>query len=385
MGNIPYGKQLINAQDIEVVGKVLKTDWISQGPKIREFENALCGYTGVKYAVVVSSGTAALHLACLAAGIKQGDEVITTPMSFVASANCILYCGAKPIFADIQSGIANIDPQKIAKELNNRTKGIIPVHFAGTSCDMEAIRQISKRKHLLVIEDAAHALGATYKGVKVGSCKYSDMTVFSFHPTKSITTGEGGAILTNQKDLYERLLLLRNHGIAKDFKRSNVNVRPWYYEMKILGFNYRITDFQAALGVSQLDKISKFIARRVEIAKLYDKAFQNTEWLKVLQIGERDGSSCHIYVVLIDFRKIQKTRGEVMNYLKRHGIGTQVHYIPIYRHPFYRKLFAYRICDYPESEKYYVSALTLPLHPGVKKADLDLVIKKILSLSKERI
>lgn len=379
---IPYGRQSIDNKDIEEVVKVLRSDWITQGPKIKEFEEALCKYTGAKYAVAVSSGTAALHLACLAAGIEKGDEVITSPITFVASANCILYCGGKPIFTDIQKVTANIDPDEIRKKINKRTKAIIPVHFAGNPCDLEEISDIARKNKLFVIEDAAHALGAQYNGSKIGSCKYSDITIFSFHPVKSITTGEGGAILTNNKKLYEKLCIFRNHGITKERKNlKNKNGGPWYYEMQQLGFNYRITDIQAALGVSQLKKVDKFVARRCELSRIFNNAFKGIHWIKFLENGMKNSCAFHIYVVLIDFKRINKTRKEVMAYLKKCNVGTQVHYIPLYRQPYYKETFGYMPADFPVAEEYYKAALTLPLHQDMTKRELNYVVDKVSKLS----
>jgi UDP-4-amino-4,6-dideoxy-N-acetyl-beta-L-altrosamine transaminase len=372
---IPYGRQFIDEDDIKEVVKVLKSPWITQGPKIREFEEALCKYTGAKYAVVVSSGTAALHIACLAAGIKQGDEVITSPITFVASANCVLYCGGKPVFADIQEDTINIDPQEIKKKISKRTRAIIPVHFAGHPCDLEEIYSIAKDNNLIVIEDACHALGAEYKGYKIGSCKFSDMTVFSFHPVKSITTGEGGAVLTNNEELYEKLLMLRTHGITKDKnKLLNKNEGDWWYEMHYLGFNYRITDFQCALGLSQLKKLDNFIQYRRKIVEIYNKELSKID--EIILPVERPyvKSSWHIYYIRL---KNSKKRKEVFEFLREQNIGVQVHYIPIYHQPYYRQRFGYEIDDYPRAERYYKQAITLPLFPNMRDGEISFVIKAI--------
>lgn len=373
MKTIPYGHQWIDEKDIKEVIKVLKSDWITQGPKIKEFEEALCKYTGAKYAVAVSSGTAALHIACLAAGIKEGDEVITTPITFVATANCILYCGGRPVFADIQEDTVNIDPDEIKKKITKMTKAIIPVHFAGHPCDLEEIYEIAKENNLIVIEDACHALGAEYKGSKIGSCKYSDMTVFSFHPVKSITTGEGGAVLTNNKDLYEKLLLLRNHGITKD-KRKFINKKEggWYYEMHELGFNYRITDIQSALGISQLKKLDKFIKRRREIVDIYNKELSEID--EIILPVERPyvKSSWHIYYIRL---KNPQKRRFVFEKLQEKGIGVQVHYIPVYRQPYYQTNFGYKKGDYPKAEDYYHRSLTVPLYPKIKISGIINIMK----------
>ena len=368
---IPYGHQWINNDDIKEMIKVLKSEWITQGPKVKEFEEELCKYTGAKYAVVVSSGTAALHIACLAAGIKKGDEVITSPITFVASANCVLYCGGKPVFADVQEDTVNIDPEEIKKKITKRTKAIIPVHFAGHPCDLEEIHSLAKKYNLIVIEDACHALGAEYKGSKIGSCKYSDMTVFSFHPVKSITTGEGGAVLTNDKKLYEKLLMLRNHGITRKKAKLKEEGR-WYYEMQELGFNYRITDFQCALGISQLKKLDKFIEKRRKIANIYTKQLSKVDNI-ILPIEKKHvKSSWHLYYVRL---KNPKKRRVVFDKLQKFGIGVQVHYIPVYRHPYYRERLGTLKDGYPKAEAYYRTTITLPIFPTLTKKRVEIIIK----------
>jgi perosamine synthetase len=372
---IPYGHQFIDKENIKEVVNVLKSDWITQGPKVREFEEALCKYTGAKYAVVVSSGTAALHIACLAAGIQQGDEVITSPITFVASANCVVYCGGKPVFADIQDDTINIDPQEIKKKISKKTKAIIPVHFAGHPCDLEEIYSIAKDNNLIIIEDACHALGAEYKRYKIGSCKFSDMTVFSFHPVKSITTGEGGAVLTNNEELYEKLLMLRTHGITKDKnKLLNKNEGDWWYEMHYLGFNYRITDFQCALGLSQLRKLDSFIQYRRKIVEIYNKELSEIDEI-ILPI-ERPyvKSSWHIYYIRL---KNSEKRREVFKKLSKQNIGVQVHYIPVYLHPYYIKTFGYKEGCCPKAESYYKSTITIPLFVGLKKSEIKYIVDHI--------
>jgi UDP-4-amino-4,6-dideoxy-N-acetyl-beta-L-altrosamine transaminase len=376
---IPLTIHSIDSSDIKEVSKVLRSDRLTQGKKIGEFENALCKYTGAKYAVCVSSATAALHIACLAVGIKQGDEVITSPITFVASANCVLYCGGEPVFADISADSGNIDPNQIREKITKNTKAVIPVHYAGNPVNLKEIYKIAKSKGLIVIEDAAHALGSTYLGKRIGSCRYSDMTVFSFHPTKSITTGEGGAVLTNDKKLYEKLLLLRSHGITRDQRFLKKNPGPWYYEMQALGLNYRMSDLQAALGISQLKKISRFIAKRKQIAKKYDEAFKHIDWIKPLKMKPGRETSYHLYVVSIDFKKIKKTRKQFMQSLKQSGIETQVHYIPVYQQPYYRTIMK---VSCPRTENYYLTALSLPIFFGMKGKEVDYVIKQILRFKK---
>ena len=383
MKHIPYGRQCIDSNDIKEVVKVLKSDWITQGSKVKEFEDALCDYTGAKYAVAVSSGTAALHIACLAAGINSGDEVITSPITFVASVNCILYCGGTPIFADVKDDTINIDLEKIKKKITKRTKAIIPVHFAGHPCDLKEIHKIAKKNKLVVIEDAAHALGAEYKGSKIGSCKYSNMAVFSFHPVKSITTGEGGAITTNDKKLYEKLLVFRNHGITKNNSRFTAHdsrfMELWYYEMQYLGFNYRITDFQCALGISQLRKLGNFLKKRREIVNLYTLKLSKIKEI-ILPVEKHCViSSWHIYCVkLRDFRK----RKPVFDKLRRFNIGAQVHYIPVHLQPYYRKKLGFKEGDYPKAEDYYKRALTIPLYPTMKPTEVKYVIATLKGIFK---
>ena len=374
MRAIPYGHQSIDRKDINEVVRVLKSNWLTQGPKIKEFENALCEYAGAKYAVAVSSGTAALHIACLAAGIKKGDEVITSPITFVASANCVLYCGGKPAFADIQEDTANIDPEEIKKKITKRTRAIIPVHFAGHPCDLEEIKQIAQKKHsLLIIEDAAHALGAEYKGSKIGSCKYSDMTIFSFHPVKSITTGEGGAVMTNNRKLYERLIKFRTHGIAKhDFVYGYKG--SWYYEMHDLGFNYRITDIQAALGKSQLKKLERFISARREIAAFYNKAFKDYSGFDVPVEKKGIRSAYHIYPIQLKGKFIGK-RKEIFDRLRNRGLGVQVHYIPVYLHPYYRRNLGFKSGICPAAESYYSRAISLPLYPSLTNTQVQAIVR----------
>ena len=378
MRYIPYGRHTIDKEDIETIVKVLKSDWITQGPKIKEFEEALCAYTGAKYAVAVSSGTAALHIACLAAGIKKNEEVIISPITFVASANCVLYCGGRPVFADVQEDTINVDPEEIKKQITSKTRAIIPVHFAGQPCDLEEISKIAKKYNLLIIEDASHALGAKYKGSRIGSCNYSDMAVFSFHPVKSITTGEGGAVLTNRQDLYESLLLLRNHGITKNPDRfinfSPLTDGPWYYEMLELGFNYRITDFQCALGINQLRKLGKFLQRRREIANFYNKELSKIG--KVILPAERPyvKSSWHLYYIRL---KDTAKRKQIFEELRECEIGVQVHYIPLHLHPYYKNKFGFQKKDFPVAEQYYSSALSLPIFPRMTDREIEKVINSL--------
>lgn len=382
---IPYGHQMIGQDDIKSVVKILKSYYITQGPTVGKFEDALCEYTGAKYAVCVSNGTAALHLACLSAGIRVADEVITTPITFAASANSILYCGGRPIFADVQKDTANIEPFEVVKNITKKTKAIIPVHFSGHPCDLKEIRYIANKHDLLVIEDAAHALGAEYQSSKVGSCRYSDLTIFSFHPVKSITTGEGGAVLTNRRDLYEKLLLLRNHGITKKCSNFNVpsleSVGDWYYEMQELGFNYRLTDIQAALGISQIKKLDRFVKGRREIAKMYDKAFKGNPFFDIPVTRKFIYSSYHLYCIRLK-NKLQEYRKEVFCRMRNRGIGVQVHYIPVYLHPYYKSLgFKKGLCM--NAEDFYSSAISIPLYPSLKDSQVKYIINTVLRVCNE--
>ena len=363
---IPYGHQWISADDIKEVVRVLKSDWLTQGPKIEEFEKAVAKYCGSKYAAAVSSGTAALHAAYFAAGLKKGDEVITTPLTFAATSNMLVFCGAKPVFADIERDTLNIDPSEIIKKINAKTKAIVIVDFAGNPCDFDKISKIAKDNNLLVIEDACHALGAEYKGKKIGS--FSDMTILSFHPVKHIATGEGGMILTNNKDFYEKIKIFRHHGAKKKPEKGG-----WYYEIKKPGFNYRITDMQCALGLSQLRKLNKFLQRRKEIAKTYNKAFKNIEKITLPVEKNYAKSAWHIYPVQVK----GTDRRRAFDALSKQGVGVQVHYLPLHLQPFYQKEFDYKKGDFPLAEQYYERAITLPLFPKMTNKDIQYVIKSV--------
>lgn len=375
---IPYATQLIDDDDIAAVVEALKNPYLTQGPAIAEFENIMAEYCGAKYAVAVSSGTAALHIACLAAELGQGDEGITSPITFAASTNCMLYCGAKPVFADVDPETICISPQAIKAAITSKTKVIIPVHFAGQPADMVSIANIASENKLIVIEDAAHALGASYfdgsEWVKVGSCRHSDMTILSFHAVKHITTGEGGMVLTNSKELYEKLVMFRSHGITKDTTKFTTPCEgDWQYEMQSLGYNYRITDFQCALGISQFKKLPGFIARRREIVAQYNEAFQNISGLKLLTELETSRSAWHIYVI-----QVANRRKVIFGALKKAGLGVNVHYIPVPQQPYYQAL-GYNCADLPNATSYYEGAITIPLHPKMCDADVKYVIKNICS------
>ncbi len=376
---LSYGRQSIDDADIAAVVEALKSDWLTQGPGIGDFERAICDYVGAKYAVSVSSGTAALHIACLAAGIGPQDEVIVSPMTFAASSNCVLYCGGRPVFADVRKDTANIDPQEIKKAVTDKTKAIIPVHFAGHPCDLAEIGEVARRRGLIVIEDAAHALGAEYKGAKIGSCEYSDMAIFSFHPVKSITAGEGGAVLTNSEQLYQKLLMLRNHGITKDAAAfsslDQEDVPPWYYEMQHLGFNYRISNIHAALGISQLRKLDRFLARRREIAQMYSDGLAGIDRIELPPEAESVREAWHLYQIrLVDSPGVEHEQRRMFDYLLVKGIRSQVHYIPVHFHPYYQRHLGCSKGDYPMAESHYRRALSLPIYPGLSDRDVQTVL-----------
>ena len=335
MKPILYGRQFIDKDDVREVSRALTSDFITQGPRIAGFERRVAKYCGAKYAVAVSSGTAALHIACLAAGLRKGDEAITSPITFVATSNAVLYAGATPVFADIDYETINISAEEIKKKITPETKAVLPVNFEGLPCDLSEINRIAKKRGLTVIEDSCHALGATYKGSRLGSCRYSDMCVFSFHPVKHITTGEGGMITTNSKKLYDRMLALRSHGIHKD-KDMAKREGGWYYEMQDLGFNYRMTDIQAALGNSQMDKLARFLKRRGFMARAYDKAFKKALG-DIVKLPATDFSdrthSWHLYVLRLNDGKCRVSRRGLYDMLRSKGIAAQVHYIPVTSQP----------------------------------------------------
>ena len=375
MHYIPYGRQSINEDDIKAVEEVLKSDFLTTGPKIAEFERKFADYVGAKYAVAVSNGTAALHIACMAAGIGKGDEVITTPITFAASANCALYCGATPVFADIDPVTYNISPESVESYVTERTKAIIPVHYTGQTCDMDAIHKIADKYNLIVIEDAAHAVGAEYKGKKIGSL--SDMTEFSFHPVKHITCGEGGIVTTNREDLYEKLKLFRTHGITREEKFLHKVDGPWYYEQIDLGYNYRITDIQAALGISQLGRIDKFLEKRKKIAAKYDEAFRDFNGIEIPKQAEYSNSAYHLYVIKVD----KSIRKALFEYLRANNIGVNVHYIPVYTFPYYRE-HGYENVKCENAEKLYESIISIPIYYDLSDEEQDYVIDKIKEFMK---
>lgn len=373
---IPYGKQTIDQDDIQAVVDVLQSDFLTTGPKIAEFEQTVADYVGAKYAVAISNGTSALHAACFAAGIGPGDEVITTPLTFAASANCVLYCGGTPVFADVDPKTYNIDPEDIQRKITDRTKAIIAVHLAGQPCDMDAIHSIAREHGLIVIEDGAHALGSVYKGKKVGSM--SDMTTFSFHPVKPITTGEGGMIVTDNEDFYKKMILFRSHGITRDDSMMTRNDGPWFYQQFDLGYNYRITDIQCALGCSQMKKLDRFLARRKEIVAHYNEAFADCDnIITPYQLSDTE-SGWHLYIVQVK----NCDRRQVFEKMREKGIGVNVHYIPVYMHPYYQE-HGYENVHCANAEEIYSHIISLPLYPGLTSELQDYVIDTLKSLCEE--
>ena len=374
IGFIPYGKQSIDEDDINSVVEVLKSDFLTTGPKIKEFEEELCRYTNAKYCVAVANGTAALHLASLVL-LNKGDKVITTPNSFVATSNSILYVEAIPIFVDIQED-GNIDLDLCEEELkkDSSIKAIYVVHFSGNPVNQKKLKYLKESYNIKILEDCAHSLGATFEDIKAGSCENSDCSILSFHPVKHITTGEGGAVTTNSKEIYEKLLELRAHGI----KRLQ-EFAPWYYEMHSLGFNYRITDMQAALGISQLKKLDSFVKRRKEIASKYDEAFFNSVVKPLYSFNQN--SSYHLYVVKVDFSKLNISKIELFNKMREKNIGLQLHYIPINKQPYYKSL-GYGNEDTPIMNKYYDECFSFPMYSSLSNEEQEYVIKTLFEVLK---
>jgi len=380
---IPYGRQNINEDDINEVNEILRSDFLTQGPTVISFENALSNYTNSKYCIAVNSATSALHISCLSLGVKKDDIVWTSPISFVASSNCALYCGAKVDFIDIDKDNYNISVDKLEKKLelakknNQLPKVIIPVHLSGQSCDMKKIHFLSKKYGFKIIEDASHAIGASYLGNKVGCCKYSDITVFSFHPVKIITSGEGGACTTNDKNIANLLARHRSHGITRhENEMDEKSHGPWYYQQLELGFNYRMTDIQAALGLSQLKRLDEFISTRHEIAKRYNTAFRNKNIIIPKQ-EQYNYSSYHLYIIRLKTSMPKLDKLSLFKMMRKNGILVNLHYIPIYKHPYYKKM-GFNSIDFPEAEKYYEEAMSIPIHTVLEKSEQDYVIQNIL-------
>lgn len=393
--NIPYARQSIDDADLDAVRQVMESDFLTQGPMVGKFEEAAAARLGARHGVAVASGTAALHAACFAAQIGPGDEVVTSPITFAATGNCALYLGASVKFCDIRPDTYCLDPEKLEAAITPRTKAVLPVDFAGQPCDLEEISAIAERRGVTVIEDAAHAFGASYKGAPVGSL--AAMTAFSFHPVKTITTGEGGLVTTNDAALEKRLRAFKTHGVAREesemleadeaadnagafnSRRNPNTAAPWYYEMQHLGFNYRITDIQCALGLSQMEKLERFIARRRQIARRYSEAFHSSGRLIVPHQETDRQSAWHLYVIRLRLEGMERTRRQVFEALRNRGIGVQIHYIPLHLQPYYRSRFGYGRGDFPEAEAFYDSAITLPLFPGMTDAECDRVIEAVLA------
>ena len=381
---LPYSRQWIGEEEIAAVTAVLSEERITQGPKIREFEERFAEAVGARYAVAVSSGTGALHLTALALGLKQGDEVITTPLSFLATANAVLYTAAKPVFADVEPHTLCLNPEEVEKRVTPNTKAVLPVHFGGHPANLEALHRICEKFNLEMIEDGAHALGAKYRDSSIGDCRYSKAVVFSFHPVKHITTGEGGAITTNDPAFYERLCTLRSHGMIHDrSKFSQEDEGPWYYEMQELGFNYRITDIQAALGMSQLKKLRAFVQRRREIAAQYEEGFEGVEEIQLPREAQGVLCSYHLYPIRLRLDRIRCSRRYLFEALLEKGIGVQTHYIPIPKQPYYKRLGYSSEC-FPEAEKYYQEAISLPLFPQMSASDVRFVIRTLKDLIQDQ-
>ncbi len=382
---IPYGRQSITKEDIEAVVGILRSSYLTQGPTVEDFERRVAAYTNARHGVAVNSATSALHIACLAAGLKSGDYLWTVPNSFVASANCGLYCGATVDFVDIDPQTYNMSVADLARKLSvaererRLPKVLIPVHFAGQSCEMAAISELAKQYGITVIEDASHGIGGTYRGTKIGACEFSDMAVFSFHPVKIITSGEGGLVTTNNTELYNRLVRLRSHGITRDprFLREPLD-GPWAYEQLDLGFNYRLTDVQASLGLSQMVRIDEFVRRRTYLVERYNKGLRDLPLTLPTKIQDAN-PAWHLYVIRLQLEKLRRSRKEIYAELKDRNIGTNVHYIPIYWQPYYRDLgFKPGLC--PEAEAYYSGALSIPLYFELSDQEQDYVIANIRSV-----
>jgi len=371
---LPYGRQSIEEDDIQAVVDALRSDWLTTGPKIPEFEEAFAAWLGARFAVSFSSGTAALHGAAFAAGIATGDEAITTPLTFAATANCVLYQNGTPVFADISADTLNLDPERVAAKVSPKTKALLPVDYAGHPADLDAMLEIADRHGLVVIEDACHALGSEYKGRRVGSIAH--MTVFSFHPVKHLTTGEGGMVTTDNAAYADALRKFRNHGISSG-ARDRQQAGQWHYEMVLLGYNYRLTDIACALGLSQLKKLEQNLARRREIAARYTAAFREMPGICAPVVREEALPAWHLYPVRLDLARLSAGRAEIFRALRAENIGVNVHYIPVHLHPYYRERFGYRGGEFPVAESAYESLISLPMFHGMSDQDVEDVIRAV--------
>jgi UDP-4-amino-4,6-dideoxy-N-acetyl-beta-L-altrosamine transaminase len=371
---LPYGRQSIDEDDINAVVETLRSDWLTTGPKVHEFEEAFAAWVGARDAVSFSSGTAALHGAAFAAGIEPGDEAITTPLTFAATANCVLYQGGTPVFADVRADTLTVDPDEVRKRITQRTKAILPVDYAGHPAELDEMLAIAEKHGITVIEDGCHALGAEYRGRRVGSI--AQMTVFSFHPVKHLTTGEGGMVTTNDARFAETLRKFRNHGIGGS-ARDRQEKGQWQYDMELLGFNYRLTDISCALGLQQLSKLEQNLARRREIASQYTSAFLQMEGIVVPEVQEYARPAWHLYPIRIDCEKLQADRREIFRALRAENIGVNVHYIPVHLHPYYRQRFGYRGGEFPVAEGAYENLISLPMYHGMSDEDVADVIRAV--------
>ena len=371
---LPYGRQAIDEDDIQAVVETLRSDWLTTGPKVEEFEEAFAARAGAKHAVSFSSGTAALHGAAFAAGLGPGDEAITSPLTFAATANCVLYQGATPVFADVSPDTLTLDPEQVAFGINSRTRAILPVDYAGHPCDLDPLLQLAERHGVVVIEDACHALGAEYGGRRIGSL--SHMTVFSFHPVKHITTGEGGMVTTDNAEFAKTLRCFRNHGISSD-ARHRQSASQWHYEMVLLGFNYRLPDIACALGLQQLKKLEANLARRREIAARYTAAFGEIPAILCPAVRAEVNPAWHLYPIRLDLSKLSANRGEIFRALRGENIGVNVHYIPVHLHPYYRDRFGYKGGEFPVAEDAYERLISLPMFHAMRDRDVEDVVRGV--------
>lgn len=380
---IPYGHQDITQTDIDAVVDVLQSDFLTQGPKVPEFENAVRQHSGASHALAVNSATSALHVACLALGLGPGDWLWTSPITFVASANCGLYCGAQVDFVDIDPHTYNMCPEALAAKLETAErlgklpKVVVPVHLCGQPCDMQAIYGLSQRYGFKIIEDASHAIGGRYKGQPIGNCRYSDITVFSFHPVKIITTAEGGMAVTNSAELANKMALLRSHGITRNpSQMTHESDGPWYYQQIELGFNYRMTELQAALGVSQMSRLDAYVARRHALAKRYNQLLKSLSVTLPFQHPD-SYSGLHLYVIRVQTSQLNRTHRQIFDAFREEGIGVNLHYIPVHTQPYYQRL-GFRVGDYPQAERYYAEAISLPMYPNLSEQEQDQVVAALV-------